>query len=122
MAEHSIALQAKRFGQGVYIGSHLRQRPGAFRCRVRFSLGAFIDKDQAIAIGQWIEVVAEHMVIQSRSAVQNDDRVASTALDHVQPRVADRNFVFKDVHLSRARIPLPLGMGRNGALSFLCWW
>ena len=45
---------------------------------------ALVDEDQADLVGERVEVVAEHPVVESRPTVQDQQRQALAPLDDVQ--------------------------------------
>ena len=91
VAEHRVGTEVHREREHLHVLRHALERPGA-RIRVarRCALVAHVHEVERAAIAERVEVVVELVVVEARTAVQDDERDRSVAArDDVQARVVD---------------------------------
>ena len=102
--ERRVALEAHRVGELAQVGGHALQRPRLRRRGVGTPVAAEVDEHDVALVAERVEVVAEHMVVERRAAMDDEQRQAvAAALDHMDARVGDL-----DVPAHDATVPASL--------------
>ena len=106
VAQHHVALELQRRRQRRHVGGHARDGPGLRGRRLGAALGALVDEEEPVVVGDGIQPPAELGVVQARPAVQRDhpERPGSALLD-VQAGVADVDEAGHRPRVPGARLP-----------------
>jgi hypothetical protein len=89
VAQDRVRLETHRARKPHDVLGMLLERPTLLPGLIRASVGALIDEHEPELIGEGIEVIRPHRMIEPGPPMQAQDRVALSALDHVDPDVSD---------------------------------
>src|SRR5439155_17879471 len=85
VTEQREAVELERLGEQVDVPGEDLERQGFRIDAVGAALAALVNVKQAKVVAQRVEVRPEHRVVQTRPAVENDQRKAIAVLHHKQP-------------------------------------
>ncbi len=94
MPEHRVSIELHRASEHHDVLRVPFERPGVFGGSLRPAARTLIDEHEPdAALGQGVEVVAELVMVETRTAVQHEQRqaVVGSALDEPERRVVDRD-------------------------------